>query len=451
MDVKGYRKLTGIVLACLIVIFSCTPQMRYFYSLPTYQKITVGDYLDLSFEKAQISKTIQNTLKLNIDGEKQNILRVDKSKINALVAAKPGVANLQLKLFGLIPLKTMQVEVVPSVKLVPGGHSVGVMLHSEGVLVVGQSIVEDAEGNKSNPAKEAGIEVGDIILKINDETVVNDEQVARLVNDYGKTKKPLKVLIKHNKRIEVKYVKPVLCKETSRYRIGLYIRDTAAGVGTITFYDPKTGRYGALGHIITDVDTKKPIDIANGKVVRAGIQGIQPGRCGQPGEKIGMFIEDKDFEGNIKKNCRFGIFGTLKKPLQNPIYPELPVAYSDQINTGPAEILTVLDGEKINKYKIEIEKILPEQRSSGKGMVIHITDPRLLRRTGGIIQGMSGSPIIQNGRLIGAVTHVFINDPAKGYGCLIEWMLDECNSFNPKIGWRAKSSPSLCFFSTCLL
>lgn len=442
MEASGGRKLLGILLAGIFLVFSMTPQMRYFYSLPTYQKITVGDQLDLSKNHKNISQSITNALKLSIDDGAKGLLKINKDHLNAIVAMEPGVANLKVKLFGWIPLKTMKVEIVPSVRVTPGGHSVGVMLHSEGVLVVGQSIVEDNYGNRYNPAREAGIEVGDIILEINNRKVVNDEQVARIVNEYGTQGKMLKIRVKHNNRVSVKEVKPILCKETSRYRIGLYIRDTAAGVGTVTFFEPSTQRYGALGHVITDVDTSKPINIADGKIVRAGIQGIQPGKKGHPGEKIGMFIADKSFQGDIKKNCQFGIFGTLEKPLENPIYESLPVGYSDQIKAGSAEILTVLDGEKIESFKIYIEKVMPENRSSGKGMIIKVTDKRLLDRTGGIIQGMSGSPIIQEGKIVGAVTHVFINNPTKGYGCLIEWMLDECNIISQKIG-GAEGSPFL--------
>ncbi len=442
-DVDGiYKKVIGILLVVLVLGVSFSPQMQYFFSLPSYQKVAVGDTVEINLNKINFSTKIRDSLIVDVVEQQKGALK-PLHNLDALIATQPGLASLKLTLFGLIPIKTMQVEIVPSISLVPGGQSIGVLLHSEGVLVVGQSVVEDTQGNKSNPARDAGIDVGDIILKVNDRTVNSDELVARLVNEAGKGGKPVKVLVKHNNKVSVKYVRPVKCKDTQRFRMGLYVRDTAAGVGTVTFYDPISKKYGALGHVITDVDTNRPINIANGKIVRAGVQGIQPGKRGHPGEKIGMFIEDKTFQGDIKKNTQFGIFGTLKNPLQNTIYNKLPVAFTDQIKVGPAEILTVLDGEKIERYGIDIENVMPEQRGSGKGMIIRVTDPKLIRRTGGIIQGMSGSPIIQNGHIVGAVTHVFVNDPTKGYGCLIEWMLDECQIKNTsnKVGWRAFGSP----------
>jgi len=162
-----------------------------------------------------------------------------------------------------------------------------------------------------------------------------------------------------------------------------------------------------------------------GRIVKADIQGIKPGKKGEPGEKIGIFNGD-ELRGNIEINSHFGIFGRLNKPLDNPYYKNgIPIALSNQIKEGPAEIITVISGDKLEKFDIRILRVLPQHQPTGKGLVIQITDPRLLKATGGIIQGMSGSPIIQEGKLVGAVTHVFVNDPTKGYGCLAEWMLLE--------------------------
>lgn len=414
------RKIIGLILVALIVSGSFTTEVQSLFSVPAEQRLTVGDQINLA---ASFPRHVLNNLKLHVDQKNTGVLKLNNMGIP--VAAEPGKANLQLKLFGLIPIKNMEVQVVPQVKLVPGGHSIGVLLQAEGVMVVGQSVVQDINGNKSNPAKEAGVQTGDVILKINGQSVNSDEQVAKIVDNAGKTGKKLTLVIKRKGKITGANVEPILCKDTRRYRIGLYIRDSAAGVGTLTFYDPATKKYGALGHIITDSDTNQPIDVGAGKIVRSSVQGIQAGKKGIPGEKIGMFIDDRDFAGNIEKNTKLGIYGTLNRDPAGMQAPALPIALGNQISEGPAKILTVLDGEKIEEFTIEIKRILPQNQPDSKGLIIEITDPRLLRRTGGIIQGMSGSPIIQNGKLVGAVTHVFINDPTRGYGCLIEWMLTE--------------------------
>ncbi len=459
MSYDGYRKILGLLIAALIIAATFNPHARSFFSLPTQQRVTVGDHIRFNLEFPQ---NLLRQFSLYVEPNEQRVLLLNGTDISGKVfsfidgwpvATAPGKANIQIRLFGIFPVKNVKVEVVPQTKLVPGGHSVGVLLHSEGVIVVGQSIVEDKTGKKYNPAREAGVEVGDVIIKINGQAVTSDEQVAKIIDRAGKQNKTLKLLVKRGNKKFSANLKPVLCRETDRYRIGLYIRDSAAGVGTLSFYDPVTGKYGALGHVITDADTNQPIDVSNGRLVKASIQGIQAGKSGVPGEKIGMFINEDDFSGTIEKNTKYGIYGSLKEELKNPLYQKaLPIALANQVKTGPAEMLTVLDGEKIEKFKVEIKRVLPQSVPDSKGLIVEVTDRRLLKRTGGIIQGMSGSPLIQDGKIIGAVTHVFINDPARGYGCLIEWMLKETGT---KIGRQSgpggNKNPLISFASMRLL
>ena len=194
----------------------------------------------------------------------------------------------------------------------------------------------------------------------------------------------------------------------------------------MTFYEPLTGAYGALGHVITDSYTKKPIVIRSGEIVSANISGINSGQRGLPGEKLGTFLDGNDELGMITKNCEFGIYGTLNHLPKNIYFQEpIPVATSRQVKLGKALMYTVVEGGKIERFDIEIEHVSYQSRPASKGLIIKVVDPRLLRLTGGIVQGMSGSPIIQNGCLVGAVTHVFVNDPKKGYGVLAEWMINE--------------------------
>lgn len=418
------RSITGICIAVLIVAFCVSPQFRSVYGLPPHMRIIEG-------ESAIFTVNFPLTVTINHDNDQSLRLKSPMpvysiSKSVALEPIKLGRSIVEFKLLGFIPVRTVEVDVLPPIKLIPGGHSIGVVLHSHGVIVVGNSPIKTSEGLYVNPAKDAGINVGDIILSINGIPVQSDSQVAEIIDRSGQEKGPLNLLIKRNdERLQIT-LNPVLCDETKRYRVGLFVRDSAAGVGTLTFYEPKSNIYGALGHVISDSDTNQPIDCDQGKIVMATVSGIQHGKRGQPGEKIGVFIEEDKLLGDIQKNTQFGIYGQLNTSLPNEIYNNaIPVASMNQVQTGYAEMLTVVDGQSIEKFAIEIQKVNLQASPEGKGMVIKIIDPRLMELTGGIVQGMSGSPIIQNGKIVGAVTHVFVHDPTKGYGCFVDWMLME--------------------------
>lgn len=314
-----------------------------------------------------------------------------------------------------------------SIKVIPGGQSIGVQLHTLGVLVVGHHLVNGNEGALS-PGEDAKIHVGDVILKINGDKIKGMEDVKPYVEKAGEHNKKLNVTIKRGKETIKTSLQPIMDKKDNQYKIGLYIRDSAAGIGTMTFYDPKSRKYGALGHVISDMDTKKPIAIDDGTIVRSSVTSIERGNNGSPGEKQAKFSIEENKIGSITKNSPFGIFGKLNDNhmLTNGQKDKaLPIALSYEVKEGPAKILTVVDDEKVEEYDIEIVSSVPQKFPATKGMVIQITDPELLKKTGGIVQGMSGSPIIQDGKLIGAVTHVFVNDPTSGYGVHIEWMLQD--------------------------
>lgn len=426
------RPLLGIVLAILVVLISFSPQFKSFYSMPTFLKLGVGEELGINLK---LPTCLADKLKVEVDSNPKDLLNLTNTSNNLSnflqagtcpIAVKPGEANLKLKLFGFIPVKNVNVDVQPRIELVPGGHAIGILLKTQGVTVIGFAPVKDETGEEHMPGEEAGLMVGDIIETVNGTPVVTDEETAKIIDNMGSKGKPIALEIKRGNQQKKLMVNPVKCRDTNRYRIGLYIRDNAAGVGTLTFYHPETQVYGALGHVIADVEINRQIAHGDGKIVNAAIQGIHQARRGQPGEKIGTFENSGTIFGDIRKNTNFGIFGFMNRPIKNDIYRKpLPVAYGHQVKLGPAEILTVIEGNKIEKFSIEIEKINPQRLSHGKNLVIKITDPRLLEVTGGIIQGMSGSPIIQNGYLVGAVTHVLVNEPSRGYGILAEWMLTE--------------------------
>ncbi|RNC29238.1 MAG: SpoIVB peptidase [Candidatus Dichloromethanomonas elyunquensis] len=312
-----------------------------------------------------------------------------------------------------------------NIAVIPGGHSIGVTLQTKGVLVVGYAPIVNQQGNEVFPAKESGIEIGDTILKIDNIQAVNDYQVAEEIDKKCKEKQTISLEIKHKDRILQKKIDPVYCSETKRNRIGLFIRDEAAGVGTLTFIDPKTKIFGALGHGIVDMDTNQQIELSDGKIMESTIYGIQKGKKGDPGEKIGTFLLQSSFSGKIEKNFSSGIFGSWEGKMENPYFKTpIPVAWKSEIQTGPAKIYTVIKDNQIQEFDIRIEKLMPF-RNDNKDMIIRVTDPILLEQTGGIVQGMSGSPIIQDGKIIGAVTHVFVNDSSRGYGISIEKMLSD--------------------------
>lgn len=354
-----------------------------------------------------------------------NPLLKDLNRVNAPISLEGnslGQVKLEFSLFGWIPLRRVTVNVVPEVKLIPGGHSIGIKLRSQGVNVVGYYYF-NVSGKNVSPARDAGIKIGDSILEINGKKVDDAPSAARILEENGGNRTEL-LISRRGKKFRVSLT-PLYSASDGAYRIGLYLRDSAAGVGTLTFYDPLTKKYGALGHVILDSDTQEPINLSEGTIVKAKIIEIKAAKRGQPGEKTGIFVDDD--LGNIIKNTTYGIFGEITEFQQTASpYPDpLPMALASEVQKGPAEILTVIEGETIGSYAVEIEKIAYQTNPTDKGMIIRVVDERLLHSTGGIIQGMSGSPIIQNGKLVGAVTHVFINDPTRGYGIFLEWMYQE--------------------------
>ncbi|WFT76966.1 SpoIVB peptidase [Halobacillus naozhouensis] len=328
--------------------------------------------------------------------------------------------------FAGIPLKKTDVRKMKDIRLVPGGHSVGVQLQTKGVLVVGHHLVNENKEESTSPGEKADIQVGDILLKGNGEELNSMEKLSKIVEKSGDQNEPVELTVKRGEETFQTSLTPSLNKKDDQYQIGLYVRDSAAGIGTMTFYHPDSGKYGALGHVIADMDTRQPIEINKGTIVESNVTSIEKGSQGVPGEKRAEFSLKEDRIGTITENSAFGIFGKLDDGIINEKYPDgLPVGYSEQVEEGPAKILTVLEGEKLQEFDVEIVSNMPKDKPVTKGMIVKITDPELLKKTGGIVQGMSGSPIIQNGKIIGAVTHVFVNDPTSGYGVHIEWMLKE--------------------------
>ena len=363
---------------------------------------------------------------VQVNGSDQSSLPVDLNKPISILSNSSGHTMMTLKLFGKIPFKTVAVNVVPDLRVIPGGQTIGVKVKSAGILVVGHHQVNKNSNNKVSPGEESGIRAGDLIMKIDGTPIREVRKVALFAEKAGLSKKSLHLDFKRGGKWLQTDLKPAYDSEDKAWRLGLYIRDSAAGVGTLTFYAPDQGVYGALGHVITDLDTGTPIEVGDGQILQSNVTSINKSQNGKPGEKRALFVNESKVLGNIERNTSFGIFGKMKELPEHSFNKEaVPVAFAEEVKEGPAEILTVLSGQKVERFKVEVSHVSRQSNPATKGMVIKVTDARLLQLTGGIVQGMSGSPIIQNGKLIGAVTHVFVNDPSSGYGCFIEWMLQD--------------------------
>lgn len=316
-----------------------------------------------------------------------------------------GDGTATISLMGLFPLREVQIDVRDDLILFPGGQAVGVALHTEGVLVVGTSDLTDA----SSPARLAGLKAGDLITRVDGRALQSTEELTALVA--AAQGKPLPLSVKRGESTLDLVLEPKLDGETGTFRIGAWVRDSTAGVGTLSFYgEIKAGegtRYGALGHAITDADTQQILTISKGEMMRADIVDVRKGQAGVPGELKGSFLRERQVLGGIRLNNVFGIYGPMDTVPEHPLYPKgLPIGRKDAVHTGPASILSTVDAGGMREYAVEIVETARQTAPAQRSMVIRVTDPELLKKTGGIVQGMSGSPILQDGRLVGAVTHV---------------------------------------------
>ena len=324
-------------------------------------------------------------------------------------------------------LTTLRKEKRKEIEVYPGGISIGVKINNKGALVVGYSDISTHDGLSESPGKMAGIELGDIIEEVNGENIETCSDLISKVKTCRNDEMTVKIL-RGNSELTKKIS---LIKEDNEYKIGLWVRDSTAGIGTLTFYDKDSKTFGALGHPITDGDTNVSFNIKSGTLLKSSVLSIKKGERGNPGEIKGLFINENESIGNIEKNTNSGIYGDASVELINPNFNKaMTVAYRDEIKEGHAQIITTVEDGGAKAYDIEILKLLPQDEPGSKSMIIKIVDPVLLEKTGGIVQGMSGSPIIQNGKIIGAVTHVLINKPDVGYGIYIEWMLQDAGVIN---------------------
>lgn len=333
-----------------------------------------------------------------------------------------GSYTLSCRLFGVLPIKDVYVQERGEKYLIPGGMPVGIYVKTKGVLVIGTSPVSGMSGEAVEPAKYL-LRSGDYICSVNGNRVSTKEELLDRVNEYGNQTMTLG-LERNGERMEVA-VEAVMTQENS-YKIGVWVRDDLAGVGTLTYTDT-AGNYGALGHGVSDADTSTLIDMEKGLLYQTDIIGIIKGKRGTPGELTGVInYSGRYCLGDVKKNTKAGVYGRLDGiPKELSSVPEIPVGFKQEVQLGKAEIICTLEDGERKSYEIEITRMNYNARETNKGIRFVVKDEELRALTGGIVQGMSGSPIVQNGKIIGAVTHVFVQDASKGYGIFVEEMLEQ--------------------------
>lgn len=402
---------------CVITTLLLLPTLVNILFFPKEINLLAGNTHKLNFNIPVVAtvKADENN-DININNEPLD----DKTSLNLnndiyLNSEKEGSHNMMLSVMG-IPLKNVTVSVLPDMKLIPAGNSIGVRINTDGVMVLGIGPVLSKDGKEYEPAKNI-LKPGDMILKVNDIPIDSKETLMTCIEQNDM----LNIEIRRDNNIENVNIRCIKGTD-DKNKIGVWVRDSTQGIGTLTYINPNDASFGALGHGIVDVDTREIMKVKDGKLMQSDIIDIKKGEKGSPGELVGN-IQNKNELGEIKENTSVGIYGTITNNKFIDISKAIPVGLKDTVQIGEASILCDIDGS-VKEYSIEIESINKYNIDSSKSMVIKITDERLLSKTNGIIQGMSGSPIIQDGKLIGAVTHVFVNDPTKGYGIYIENMLN---------------------------
>lgn len=435
---KAYRGFLFVMLAAAMIALITVIYISYLDKIPSTIKIRAGVEQELDFKvpvSGEIYRVEETVTQVSSMPETESGVKTEQiaeSMSDSVQSIHVNFAHtvkvraneidtyqMNLKLFGVLPYKSVDIEVIQDKMLIPSGIPIGIYVKTNGVLVVGIGEFESDEGKKVSPAKYA-LQKGDYILKADGEEIENKKQFVRLIEEYEE--ESMVLTIKRNGEITDVMVKPEY-NQNKEKKLGIWIRDNAQGIGTMTYEDVDHS-FGALGHGINDVDTSTLMNLDEGTLYKTEIVGITRGSNGSPGELTGYIEYDTDnIIGEITENTSEGIFGVCDIQLENAVgFEPIPIALKQEIALGPAQIICSVTGEP-EFYDVEIVEVNLERDNVNRGIVIRVVDEKLLTLTGGIIQGMSGSPIIQNGKLAGAVTHVLVQDSTKGYGIFIEEML----------------------------
>ncbi len=416
---RVYRSWLLVALAISCTVFAGLLYYQMDHRIPSVINVRAGkeEILDLGVPAKAHVVSVSHQGVSNIPADS---IDIDLSKKVTLKAAEADNYNLQVKLFGLFDFKEIDVRVIEDQELIPVGMPVGIYVKTKGVMVIGTGDFKDQHGVDVSPSKDI-LKSGDYILKVNGRAVSDKDEFTSLVRRSGG--KALTMNIERDGKECLAQVKPIK-DSNGEYKIGLWLRDSAQGIGTMTFIDGE-GNFGALGHGIADVDTSTLMTMDDGTLYTAEVMDIRKGAVGTPGEMTGLIVYSNDrIIGDIDENCERGIFGKCNPKLYSRVKTSpVAIGLKQEIEKGPAQIICTVKNEP-KYYDIKITGIHLDHNNVNRGIELTIEDPDLLGVTGGIVQGMSGSPIIQNGKIVGAVTHVLVNDPTKGYGIFIENMLE---------------------------
>lgn len=383
------------------------------YSIPYFLINEIGTNTFIAKNELELIKNKGNNL----------FFSTKVNKVSASVEKDEKVSEyvIQYNLFNAFNIKNLKVKVVNDNLVYPGGNCVGLSFKTRGVELIGNNYIITENGNV-NTLKNSNLKVGDKILKLNNVEINDVSDVAKVLDNYKSG--DIEVVAKRGDNIFTTKITPVKDFQTKKYKLGLWIKNDSLGVGTLTFVKDNN-RYGCLGHAITD-ENGDVLDVTGGDIYECNVIGVKKGERGNPGELMGLFAQGRNIQGNIDKNSEYGVYGYL---LNNNTLTEgknkMMVGGKLTAVPGKAQIMVCVDGYDIELFDIEIIKTNYQLTPDSKSMIIKVTDEKLLQTTGGIVQGMSGSPIIQQGKIIGAITHVFVNDPTKGFGLYLDWMLFE--------------------------
>lgn len=397
----------GIALSAMAFLCNYSPWVREAASLPDALTLTSGQKFVVQTGLPMLAAS---------DGGAVSVLASQDERVT-ISAEAGGQTSVTFSLLGLIPVHETRVNVVEERTLIPGGQAVGVALKTRGVLVV------------SDAAKGRALRAGDVILSADGKNVESTKALSEQVGTAQTDTVRLEVL-RGGQTITVD-AQAEPDPSDGRRKLGVWVRDSTAGVGTLTYIDPANQAYGALGHAIVDADTGRLLAAREGAILHASIVGVTKGQSGKAGELKGNFLKAGEQIGSLMENCEYGIYGVLDDMPENLLYPQgLRAGARSTVHTGAASIIATVDADGPQEYGVEIVRCFAQSEPSQKGMILRVTDERLLEKTGGIVQGMSGSPILQDGRIIGAVTHVYLSDATQGYGMYIEWMLEKSDAMD---------------------
>lgn len=383
------------------------PSIKKANSLPDNMVVTYND-----IENANKNDTYSSFINLELP-----------ENINVATNGELTETTMSVKLLNLFTIKKVNVRLLTDTDVYVGGETVGFNLFSEGVICVGSNAVVTKNGTEE-PVKTSGIQDGDAILKIENIEIKNIQDVDRIINLPTFAGKELTITISRSgEEFETK-ITPVYDLLSQKYKLGLWVRNSASGVGTLTYVKQSDFRFGAVGHPIVDSSLGENFNVESGNIYKCQLMGIKKGEKNNPGEIRSSINLSDDAIGLADTNCKYGVYGNILN--KSIVKPDRTATLGGRLSVqlGDAKIYCNLDNEGVKAYNVKIIKANKQNSADDKSMIIKVTDKELLEKTGGIIQGMSGSPIVQNGKVVGAVTHVFLNDPTRGYGVYIDWMID---------------------------